>query len=593
MSGELRSRPGIDQVRAGILARQYDLILVEDSSRLYRDDVACVELVRLAVDQEIRTICINDFVDTTQPDWEERLKEAARYHAAANRYGSQRVKRSHEELWSIGAALGHLKPGYLREISSQDTETDLRKAPKFDKVDPSWARTIEETYERIAAQESPWSVACWLTRVGLPKTANSQTSAWTDRNVTDLIRWTDYRGFQTFRDHISKKEYTSGKHKSKRNLDREAILTRDMPNLRIVSDALWYSANAVIDARAPVTEPPLGRDNPQFGIARDSRGPLAGVFLCRCDNKMRPEAGTLSAYRCRLAHAGGCWNKATSPRDKTHAWIAEPALAQLQTLNGRIDKLLTDATKLLDDGGRRVARKAELGEAKARLEKIQERLGQALELAERSPKFLVSKLEKCEARLARIDAKLDRLQGCEKLSAPPTRKEADDRLNAIMEAFRKMDRTSRDEIKALVGEIRAVPYQQFDTNKVVLRARFELRLSALLPVRTRAALADLCEGPIHEQFDRIPMLIDLFEPSTGPKYGMEALRLKEEEGLGLTAIGRKLGITKRQANIATQYGEAMRAAGMTDPYVELTAPPAAASRWRKRGEGAPRKKKKE
>ena len=52
LSGELRSRPGIDQARAGILARQYDLILVEDASRLYRDDVACVELVRLAFDQE-------------------------------------------------------------------------------------------------------------------------------------------------------------------------------------------------------------------------------------------------------------------------------------------------------------------------------------------------------------------------------------------------------------------------------------------------------------------------------------------------------------------------------------------------------------
>ena len=542
--------------------------------------------------RRIRTICINDFVDTTQPDWEERLKDAARYHAAANRYGSQRVKRSHEELWSIKAAIGLLKPGYRREISSHDIDSDLRKAPKFDKVDPRWVSTIIEAYERISADESPWTVGGWLTKVGLPKTTNSKTSIWTDRNVIDLIRSTDYRGFQTFRDHVSKKEYSSGKHKPKLN-EPEEVLTREMPELRIVSDALWYSANAAIDARAPVAEPPLGRDNPQYGIARDSRGPLAGVLLCRCDHKMRPEAGTLSAYRCRLAKIGECWNKATSPRDKTHAWIAEPTLAQLQNLNGRIEKLLTDATKLLDDRGQRAARRAELAEKKVMLEKVQERLGQALEMAERPPKFLVNKLEKCEVRLARIDAKLDRLQGCEKLSAPPTRKEVDDRLNAIMAGFRKMDRTSRDEIKALVGEIRAVPYQQFDSNKVVLRARFELRLSALLPVRTRAALANLCDGPIHEQFDHIPMLVDLFEPSTGPKYGMETLRLKEEEGLGPTAIGRKLGITKRQANIATQYGEAMRAAGVSDPYVKLMAPPTAASRWRKRGEGAPRTKKKE
>jgi hypothetical protein len=41
--------------------------------------------------------------------------------------------------------------------------------------------------------------------------------------------------------------------------------------------------------------------------------------------------------------------------------------------------------------------------------------------------------------------------------------------------------------------------------------------------------------------------------------------------------------TKRQANIAVQYGEEMRAAGLIDPYIELTEPPAAASRWRPRG----------
>ena len=45
------------------------------------------------------------------------------------------------------------------------------------------------------------------------------------------------------------------------------------------------------------------------------------------------------------------------------------------------------------------------------------------------------------------------------------------------------------------------------------------------------------------------------------RHGQEALRLKMEEGLGLTAIGRRLGINKRQANIAVKYGKAMQAAG--------------------------------
>src|ERR1700736_5598798 len=50
LSGELVSRPGIDQVRAGIAARRWDLILVEDSGRLFRHETACGELIETAVD---------------------------------------------------------------------------------------------------------------------------------------------------------------------------------------------------------------------------------------------------------------------------------------------------------------------------------------------------------------------------------------------------------------------------------------------------------------------------------------------------------------------------------------------------------------
>ena len=96
--------------------------------------------------REIRTICINDFCDTTQPDWEERLKQAAQYHAVANRYGSQRVKRSHEELWAIGAAIGQVRPGYRRQTPQTADEDDRRKAPKFDEIDPRWRSIIQEAY---------------------------------------------------------------------------------------------------------------------------------------------------------------------------------------------------------------------------------------------------------------------------------------------------------------------------------------------------------------------------------------------------------------------------------------------------------------
>lgn len=582
LSGELRSRPGIDQVRAGILAGEYDLMLVEDSSRIYRDDVACVELVRLAVDNDIRVICVNDFVDTADVDWEDRLKRAAQFHAQMNRYGSERVKRSHEELWISGAAVGLLKPGYRRQCAQQMTESDRRKLPKFDEVDPRWAPVIKEAFERIAAGEAPWAVGSFLTAAGLPKASNAKSDVHTDRNVISLIRRPDYRGAQVFRGSVVRKMLSTGKKKARPN-EKEEVLSREMPNLRIVEDWLWHAANAAIDARAPKVAPPRGRDNPQYGVPRNSRTPLSGIFLCRCNAKMHVDGCGKAAFRCREVRCGGCWNKATALRDKTYGWLRSAIVPEFQTLGGRVDAIIERAAKILDDAGALETRKALLLKRKVKLEKALMRLGESLASTDQGSDTLVTMLEEREGRLARVDAQLDSLEKKAGRCAPPRGAEIEDRRNEIIAAMERMDRTLRDELKLLTGEIRAVPYRQFGGDKVVLRARFELRLAALLPIRLRAVLANHVDGPVYKQFETIPMLVDLFEPSTGPKHGIEALRLREEERLGLTAIGRRLGITKRQANIAVQYGGAMRAAGMTDPYIELTEAPTAASRWRPRG----------
>jgi len=579
MSGALRSRPGIDQVWAGIRAGKWDLVLVEDCGRLYRDEVLCVDIVRLAVDKDIRTICVNDMVDTAEPDWERRLKEASRHHEDSNRYLSPRIKRAHDELWDEGAAIGLLKPGYLRNSSLPATEDESEEGPFFDEVDPDWVPVIKEAYERIAAGESPWSVADWLTEVGLPKTENSQTDVWSDRNVLSFMRSTDYRGFQTYRDYVSKKEYSTGKRKPTPN-DPDEVLSREMPKLRIVDDALWYAANEAIDKRNRYGDQPSGKDNPQYGIPRNSRGPLSEVFFCRCGAKMQVDGRGQGGYRCGLVKSGDCWNKATALRDETHEWLFGAIRQQLESLGGELDNLVANATNLLDYDGCRESHRTDLEQRRVKLEESQERLMSAIELSKRPLETLVAKLEKSEARLDVVNARLERLQRQEILCVPPSRAEVDEGVRKMVSTLRQMDRTVRDDLKRLVGEILAVPHQQFDSAKVVLRARFEIRLFALLPVKTRAALTSVFGHSVADRFEKMPLTVDLFKPSAGPKYGLKAVELMNKYGRRPTRIGRELGTTKRNACIAMDYGISLIAAGLTDPYVELAEPPSNASRWR-------------
>jgi DNA invertase Pin-like site-specific DNA recombinase len=130
ISGEELFRPGINQVREGIQRKAWDLIVVEDSSRLFRDPSFCIELVRSAVHQGIRVICINDYVDTAEEDrWEEQLYEAQRHHSSAIKYGILRIKRAQDERWNDEAAMGPLRSGYRRVPSFPATHREPAKGP--------------------------------------------------------------------------------------------------------------------------------------------------------------------------------------------------------------------------------------------------------------------------------------------------------------------------------------------------------------------------------------------------------------------------------------------------------------------------------
>ncbi|EAQ81417.1 recombinase family protein [Blastopirellula marina] len=339
MSGELVSRPGIDRLRQGIAKRAWDLIIAEDSSRLYRHETECMVLVEEAVDEGIRVICINDFVDTAEPDWRDRLHDAARHHAKANKFTAYRIKRSHDALWEMGAGIGKLRPGYSRRASYPATSREPESGPFFDSIDTVEAALVKSAYEMIAAGDHPTLVAGWLTKKGLRKCVGAKNIAYSKTNVNELIRRSIYRGHDVYRHKVSEKKLRTGKSKQRHRPDQ--VLTREMPNLRIVSDALWYAANRKIDERRRNNGVPSGDEHPLAGIPRTTRFPLSTLFVCGiCGGKMWSDGRNEGGYRCSNSGSGACWNKATALRGLTHRQISEVVVRELLSLNSTMEVLV-------------------------------------------------------------------------------------------------------------------------------------------------------------------------------------------------------------------------------------------------------------
>ncbi|MEW4451350.1 recombinase family protein [Bremerella sp. JC817] len=346
LSGELVSRPGIDRLRRGIARREWDLIIVEDSSRLYRHETECMVLVEEAVDEGIRVICINDFVDTAEPDWRERLHDAARHHAQTNKYTSHRIKRTHEALWNLQAGLGKCRQGYSRRASYPATDREPERGPFFDSVNPTEAAMIKTAYEMVAAGDDLALVADWLSKQGLRKCSGAKYSDYSVKNVIDLIRRTIHRAFDTYRNKVSEKKLRTGKSRQRHR--PEKVLTREMPHLRVVSDSLWYAANRMIDSRRRKTNVPSGDDHPLANIPRDSRFPLTKLFVCDiCGNKMWSDGRNEGGYRCGGVRSECCWNKATALRDCVHKKISEVVVRELLSLDSTLDILVERINSVL------------------------------------------------------------------------------------------------------------------------------------------------------------------------------------------------------------------------------------------------------
>lgn len=583
ISGELVERPGILTLRDRINGRAYDLIIAEDSSRLYRNPSACDQLVGMAVDNGVRVIFPGDSVDTEDVDWQSTLATAQQHHSQSNQYTRNRLKRATEERWDSGVAMGPLKPGYMRRpINPPTTTNEPAEGPFLDDIDPNWAPAVKEAFERVARREPLWSVATWLNQVGLPKIANSLSLAWSEKNVIALIRRTVYRGVEEYGLTFTKKLHKTGKGKSHRQ-DKKKIWTRPMEHHRIVPDHLWYEANAVIKDRTTQPSPPQGLDHPLAGIPRDSRGPLSKLFVCGiCVSKMYMEGRRTGGYRCSKAKKCGCWNKATSSRELTHKQIGAAIAAEFSAGDGIADVLVNHIEQQLESDEPLQKRLAELVAIIQDLTLTCERLVDEAERGKVESVFLHQRLQKREQELTEAKAEFAHLQ--QQAGARPKLPSREEITARIQQASRELLNFSPEAgvllQRLLVGKILAVPYQQFGGDKVVLRAEFKIDVLGILP----GDLDSVLRGSGIK--DSIPteirtLCIDLFEPSVVPHNASAAWGLRKA-GVMPKEIAKTLGLSKRQTTQAVKMGREMEEANIKDPYIRLTERPASASRWKSR-----------
>jgi hypothetical protein len=586
VSGEIADRPGINQVWAGIEAKRWDLIIAEESSRLYRHHTKAGELFESAVDAGVRVICPSDYIDTADDDWPDRLHMCQMQHSRSNFYGRLRIRRAHDGLWAKGAAVGNTVIGYKRRPTVPATVTEPAKGPFYDEVDPERAPVIREIFERIAAGETAAEVGEWLDSIKFAKAKWSRQAKWTAGNVNAIIRRTKYRGFETNRVKVSKRKLRTGKSECVWN-DPDKIDTRTSEHLRIVSDALWYRANEVVDKRRVYQKPVRGAGHPLRGTTRQRRGLLSGVFTCGiCGAPMYSYGKTNGSYRCSASAKGKCWNRVYCLRERTEPVILEAVVNEVLSLDGVRDAVLARVRELHEKGGAVAAELKKLDKEEKKLVAGIERLSAAVESGDGALASLTSRLAERERELAIVRSRRREVdeQAGRKEKLPSAAK-----LLEHLEAVKLQ--LLGDEARAVVilrqlldGPIRVIPYMRIDGKRVVPRLEFTINLVAALPTAVAGSLRQAAtaesEPPAGEPAAMLQrtLVVNAFAEPQLVKHARVIVE-RRLQGKTYKEIAKELDLTEYNMENCAAITRLMEAAGLPEPYRRLTEKPDHVPQW--------------
>ncbi len=302
ISGGTTQRPGYQALLAAARAREFDVIIAEDTSRLWRQQAeqwrAIAELSDLGVH------IVTQDADTRSENYKLLL---SMHGAMADLYRDQiayRTKRGLEGRARNGKSAGGRAYGY---IAARDSATGERE------IHPEQAETVRRIFEWYAAGKSPRWIATELNRLGVPSPGASWNRTSERLNAKRKRGWVPTaihgdrkRGTGILNNRAYIGELVWGRSTWKRSAadskvrrwqpvtDPDAIVKHTDERLRIVEQGLWNAVKTrqrEIEATTTKLRGALKRNG------RLPRHLLSGLLTCA-------ECG--GAFRCVNGREYGC-----------------------------------------------------------------------------------------------------------------------------------------------------------------------------------------------------------------------------------------------------------------------------------------------
>jgi site-specific DNA recombinase len=333
ISGDTHERPGYQSMLRAAEAREFDVLVMDELSRIGRDGVERESVMRRLEFRGIRIVTLTDGYDS-------KLKARKTLRAIHNLKDELDLdhlrERTHRGLtgqalkaYSAGGKAYGYRPVPVHDLSRVDVHGAAAVLGYRREVHPEQAAIVREIFQRVDEGETLLAIASDLNARGIP----SPGATWNRKTRRGDGRWLVSAVHAMLRNELYIGRYIWNRSEWIRDPDTRRRVRRirpeaqwvvnELPELAIIDRAVWDRVQQGFNARAQAFRPGKTR---RGGKAKFL---LSGILECAvCGSKLIATGSTSrNFYRCGTNHHGGehaCANDRTVRRDLAEDLIIEP-----------------------------------------------------------------------------------------------------------------------------------------------------------------------------------------------------------------------------------------------------------------------------
>ncbi len=234
ISGSRNDRPGYRTLLHAAELKMFDVLLVDDLSRLSRDHIESAQTIRLLKFAGIRVIGVSDGTDTARDSY--KLETGLR-GLMSEFYLDDLAKKTHRGL--MGQALeGYSAGGLPYGYDSFHEGKGYRRL-----INDEEAKWVHFIFKRYVSGRSPRQIAAELNELGIPSPRGgtwAHSAIYPDAKGVGILANPIYNGKHVWNKTAWVKDPLTGRRRRTMRPKSEWV-TVDAPDLKIIDDELWLA----------------------------------------------------------------------------------------------------------------------------------------------------------------------------------------------------------------------------------------------------------------------------------------------------------------------------------------------------------------